>query len=343
VSRGPRLSLIVPTLDEAATLPVLLTALRAQRDVDLECIVADGGSADASCTLAEAAGARVVRATRGRGQQLNAGAAAARGEWLLFLHADSEFTRDDQLAASLRQLEALRAAGEGGPLAGHYALHFTRTQAGHGRLFAFLETKSASNRSYSINGDQGLLIHRDDFAGLGGYDTALPIFEDQQIAQRIFAQGRWVLLPGRLRTSARRFETEGHRNRYLLMALMMAMYHAGLPEFFQQARGLYAAQSAAQPLRLAPYRQLALRLLRARAWPERIGALRRCGRLVCANAWQLALWRDLARGDARERALQRYDRWLAPLLRLPGTALTAGAGALLFLLIAIPLIEARES
>jgi rSAM/selenodomain-associated transferase 2 len=342
VSCAPRLSVIVPTLDEAQALPVLLAALQAQRGIHLECVVADGGSSDATCELAAKAGARVVRAARGRARQLNAGAAAAIGEWLLFLHADSDFTQDDQLALSLQQLEALRAAGQPTLLAGHYALRFARAQAGHDRLFAFLEAKSASNRPYSINGDQGLLIHRDDFRKLGGYDLSLPMLEDQQIAQRIFAQGRWVLLPGRLHTSARRFEAEGHRNRYLLMALMMAMYHAGLPDFFEHARGAYAAQPDAQPLRLAPFRDVAIKRLRTRSWPDRARALRRCGRLLRDNAWQLALWRDLARGDGRDTALQRYDRRLAPLLGIPGTAMSAGLGALLFLIFVLPLIEDRS-
>lgn len=342
MTRAPRLSVVVPTLDEAQSLPALLAALRAQRGVDLECVVADGGSADATCTLAATAGAVVVRAARGRASQLNAGAAAAAGEWLLFLHADSGFTRQDQLALSLQQLECLRATGSPSLLAGHYALRFTRTRPGHDRLFAFLEAKSASNRPYSINGDQGLLIHRDDFRRLGGYDSSLPYFEDQQIAQRIFAQGRWVLLPGRLHTSARRFETEGHRNRYLLMALMMAMYHGGLPDFFEHARGLYPVQREAQTLRLAPFRQVAIERLGARGWLDRVRTLRRCGRLACDNAWQLALWFDLVRGKGRGAALRRYDRWLAPLLRMPGMAPGAGLAALLFLFVGLPLIEDRS-
>jgi rSAM/selenodomain-associated transferase 2 len=343
VSRDPRLSVIIPTLDEAKALPALLAGLAAQRDSDHECIVADGGSSDATPALADTAGARVVVAARGRARQLNAGAAAARGQWLLFMHADSAFTGNDQIAASLQQLEELRADDSRRPLAGHYALRFARTQTGHDRLFAFLEAKSASNRPYSINGDQGLLIHRDDFARLGGYDESLPVFEDQQIAQRIFALGRWVLLPGHLLTSARRFETEGHRNRYVLMALMMAMYHAGLPEFLADARGLYAAQAETQPLQLAPYRALALRLLCARGWLGGAAATLRCGHLLRDNAWQLALWRDLVRADGRNTALQRYDRYVSPLRRLPGIAATAGAAALLFLLAGLPLIEDRHS
>jgi rSAM/selenodomain-associated transferase 2 len=343
VSRNPRLSVIIPTLDEARALPALLAGVAAQRDSDHECVVADGGSSDATPALAEAAGARVVVAARGRGRQLNAGAAAARGQWLLFVHADSAFTGNDQIAASLQQLEQLRANDSRGPPAGHYALRFARKQPGHDRLYAFLEAKSASSRPYSINGDQGLLIHRDDFARLGGYDESLPIFEDQDIARRIFAQGRWVLLPGRLVTSARRFEAEGHRNRYLLMALMMAMYHAGLPEFLTDARGLYATQAEAQPLQLAPYRALALRLLRARGWLGGAAATLRCGRLLRDNAWQLALWRDLVRADGHNTALQRYDRYVGPLRKVPGVAATAGAAALLFLLGGLPLIEDRHS
>jgi glycosyltransferase involved in cell wall biosynthesis len=80
------LSVVVPTLNAAATLPACLNAVREADEV----VVVDGGSTDGTVRVAEAAGARVVRSAKGRGIQLRAGAAAARGDWLLFLHADTK-------------------------------------------------------------------------------------------------------------------------------------------------------------------------------------------------------------------------------------------------------------
>lgn len=307
-----RLSVVVPTLDEHAALPLLLDDLGRQQDVDLECIVADGGSQDDTVALARARGALVVAAPRGRAQQLNAGARAASGDWLLFLHADSRLESPRLLRAALDALQ--RESARGGLVAGHFALRFARTQPGHERLYAFLEAKTASNRPYSINGDQGLLIRRGDFEALGGYDATLPVLEDQRIAARVFARGRWLLLPGRLVTSARRFEAEGHAERYALMAIMMGLHAAGLHEFFTAAPQVYATQRQTQRLQLLPFRRLILRQLRARGVREAARIVWRCGRLARENAWQLALLRDLARGDAQQRSLRAFDRHLAPLL-----------------------------
>src|SRR5882762_2154049 len=91
MSSSASLLVVIPTLDAARSLPATLAALDPARSRGLvgEIIIADGGSVDGTVAIAEAAGVRVVRSSRGRGAQLAAGAAAARGEWLLFLHADT--------------------------------------------------------------------------------------------------------------------------------------------------------------------------------------------------------------------------------------------------------------
>lgn len=313
MSAAGRLSVIVPTLNERDALPALLDDLLQQQDVDFECLVVDGGSADGTPALARERGVTVVETTRGRGHQLNAGARAASGEWLLFLHADTRLGSPRLLHEALATLRR-ETADDGAPVAGHFALRFARTRPGHDRLFAFLEAKTASNRPYSINGDQGLMIHRRHFDALGGYDETLPIFEDQRIAARIFDCGRWVLLPGVLVTSARRFEVEGHRERYTLMAMMMGLHSAGAYEFFREAPQIYAAQHEARRLQLTPFRRLVLRLLRQRGWREASTIVWLCGRLARENAWQLALLHDLRRGHDDRRSLRRFDRNVAPLL-----------------------------
>jgi rSAM/selenodomain-associated transferase 2 len=337
-----QLSVIVPTLNEAATLPALFDALALQRDIAVDCIVSDGGSDDTGPAIAGERGARVLHGPRGRGRQFNAGARAARTPWLLFLHADSGFTAATQLAEAVDALDAARRSYAPRPVAGHFALRFERSQPGHDRLFAFLEAKSASNRPFTINGDQGLLIHRDDFSALGGYDESLPIFEDQRIAARIFERGRWLLLPHRLLTSARRFEAEGHLPRYTLMAMMMGLEHGGLlPGFIAEVREAYAIQKQTRALQLAPFRRAALRQLRAAGVRGGVHALLHSGRLLRDASWQLALLRDLARGDGRDTAVRRHDRWLAPILRLPGSRAAAAAAVLATLVFGLPLIDRR--
>lgn len=316
MSVADRLSVVIPTLDERGTLPALLDDLLSQQDVDCECLVVDGGSGDGTAALARERGVAVIETRRGRGHQLNAGARAASGEWLLFLHADSRLEGPRVLHDALAAMRRETADGAA-PVAGHFALRFARTRPGHDRLFAFLEAKTASNRPFSINGDQALLIHRRHFDAIGGYDGSLSIFEDQRIAARIFDSGRWVLLPGTLVTSARRFEVEGHRERYTLMAMMMGLHYAGMHEFFLEAPQVYAAQREARRLQLTPFRRLLLRLLRQRGWREAATVVWLCGRLARENAWQLALLRDLRRRDGDDRSRRFFDRNIAPLLDNP--------------------------
>jgi len=316
-SRGSRLigstdaiTVVIPVIDDAGPLAALLADLQAQRGVTLQMIVADGGSRDDSPVLAQAGGATVVSAAAGRGRQMNAGASAARGEWLCFLHADSRLTHPHQLKAAV---DRLSSQGDD-RIAGHFPLRFIRQSAGRRRFYRFMEAKTATGRRYTVNGDQGLLLRRDFFEALGGFDTRLPFLEDQRMAAAIERHGRWCLLEHRLATAARRFEREGERPRYLLMALIMAMYIVDVPAFFERASGLYARQRDTRRLALTPY----FDLLRA-LWREcgTRAALRVCWRIAgvaLGQSWQLFFAIDIAMapltGD-RRHATRLHDRWLA--------------------------------
>lgn len=320
----------MPTLNEAEHLPGLLNALLSQQGVALEVIVADGGSTDATAELAKQHGARLIRSAPGRGRQMNAGARAARGACFLFLHADSRLEGDRLLAHAL---EALRqAAPDTAPVAGHFRLRFSRRQAGHALLYRYMEEKTALGREQTINGDQGLLLARDFFRDLGGFDENLPFLEDQRLAARIHARGRWITLPGDIHTSARRFEVEGPHARYTLMALIMGLYSIGLWRFFERAPGLYRSQADTVRngrLQLTPFLRLTRELLAAMPVRERLRTWLRVGRYVRGNAWQVFFFFDvLARpllGPGRYPMLRLHDRLLAPLIHhrlmdLPVTA-----------------------
>lgn len=319
---APAASILIPTLNEARALPLLLADLAAQRGLRFEVLVADGGSADLTPAIARRHGARVVRCGRGRAVQLNAAVAAAQTPWLIVLHADTRLTGTNQLAQALTLLKTERRHSS--MVAGHWPLRFLREQAGHERLFRQLEAKSASNRPGTVNGDQGLVIHRDTLAALGGFDESLPFFEDQRLAAKLFAQGRFVLLPGVIETSARRFEVEGHSARLLLMALIVGAEAAGLDDWLASLPALYREQKAATRLAPAPFIDSLLAHIAALPTVRRRAVWQQAGQLVADNIWQLALALDVQ----YERApcwLLRFDAALAPLCATPAvTRLMAG-------------------
>jgi rSAM/selenodomain-associated transferase 2 len=305
------LSVVIPTLNEAGTLPMLLGQLRQQRDVQCQIVVADGGSTDATAPLARAAGAQLVEAPRGRGAQMNAGARSAGGTFLLFLHADSQLAGPTQLREALDALKA-RIARSGPSCAGHFALRFVRHRLGHDQFYRYLEAKTALNRPGTINGDQGLLLTAAYFSGLGGFDERLPFLEDQRIAARISETGCWELLPGRLQTSARRFEAEGPYRRYTLMSLIMGLHAAGAEDFFERAPQVYAAHGAGR-LPMRPYLALTRRVLADRGWRGALRLLYRAGRFARQNSWQPFLWLDVLLRRESRPLLRLHDRVVGPL------------------------------
>jgi rSAM/selenodomain-associated transferase 2 len=331
----PDLTVVIPTWNEAAALPALLADLRAQQGVTLQLIVADGGSNDGTPAIAAHAGAEVVLAPRGRGAQMNAGAAQAHAEWLLFLHADSRLESATQLRDAL-----VAVKHEFGAVAGHWPLHFARTGTGDEKLYRYLEAKTALNRPGTVNGDQGLLIGVELLQTLGGFDERLPFLEDQSLAFKIFERGRFVVLPGRLTTSARRFEAEGARRRYTLMSLIMGMYAAGAREYFTGAPSIYKTQDATGRLRLSPHlshlRDVLLGVGRERA----MQILWRAGQYTRQNAWQLFFWWDVRLGRPTRPCLRFYERYLRRATdNVVFDALTTVGIALWFLLV-LPLVYA---
>lgn len=342
-----RLSVVIPALNEAAVLPALLADLRAQTGVALELLVADGGSADATAQVARAAGAQVVDAPRGRAAQMNAGAARAGGELLLFLHADTRLPERRTLERALESFRAAREAGGGHRLAGHFPLRFERSGTGHAFAFQYLEAKTALGRPGTINGDQGLLLPAAYFQELGGFDPSLPFLEDQRLAERVFATGRWILLPDRIVTSARRFEVEGLPARLQLMALLMGLHAAGQHRLLAELPGIYAEQQRAGPLRPAAIHRRVRRALREPGARALLRTLWRGGRYVRANAWQLAFRRDVRRHGAdaatRHPALDRFERWLAPLLDNPAMDALAAVLLAAWLYAWLPMTENRRT
>lgn len=346
-----QLSVVVPVLDEADHLPGLLEQLRAQQGVDLEVLVSDGGSTDGSADIAAAAGVRVIEPTagaeRGRAVQMNRAAAEAGGDWLLFLHADSAIDDPWLLGRAVGYLRTVEAAYQEERLAGHFRLRFARASSEPSFAYRYLEAKTALNRPNTTNGDQGMLLRRGFFEDLGGFDASLPFLEDQRLAEQVRRVGRWVTLPGRLTTSARRFETEGFGRRYLLMAITMGVFDAGVDLYFERAEDLYRPQSELERLDLAPHleriRQVTLELGPRRATRAWMGV----GRFIRQNTWQLFFAGDVALEpllppEARP-LLAAYDRLIDPVLDRPAfDALTAALSAALFLGVLPPAVRVND-
>ncbi len=217
------LSVIVPTLNEAGTVQGLLLALQPWRGTACEVIVVDGGSRDGTPALAAPLADRVLTSRPGRARQMNAGAAAARGDQLWFLHADSRPPRDAVPALSA----ALERAGWG--------RFDVRLSGGHPLLRVIERAMNLRSRWSGIaTGDQGLFVHRDRFALVGGYPE-IALMEDVALSRSLKRFGRPACLHTPLVTSSRRWERDGILRTVLLMWSLRLRYALGAaPEALAQ-------------------------------------------------------------------------------------------------------------
>jgi len=193
----PTLSVVVPALDEEERIAGLVAGLA--REPGVEVVVADGGSGDATAAAAAALGGRVVTARRGRACQMNAGAAAAAGEALLFLHADTALPRG---FAPL----VLGALGGEGVAGGAFSF---ATDSPRRSLRAIERLANWRARRLGIVfGDQAIFTSRRDFEAVGGFPE-LPVMEDRELVRRLRRRGRFLVLAARAVTSARRWHERG--------------------------------------------------------------------------------------------------------------------------------------
>ncbi len=216
-SIAPRLSVVIPTLNEAAHLPALLASLTGAPDLLAAIIVSDGGSADATIPIALAAGAVLVEGAAGRGGQLRRGIAQAPTPWLLVLHADSALPPQWPAAVRPYLINPMRA---------HYGrLRFASTDPRARILEACVRLRCALFRL--PYGDQGLLIHRDLLDAIEGMPD-LPLMEDVALARRL---GRRRLAPMDLvvTTDASAYCRDGWLRRAARNLWRLARYYANDP------------------------------------------------------------------------------------------------------------------
>lgn len=211
----PRLSVILPALEEEETVERAVRSVAEDAD---EVLVVDGGSRDATVASARAAGAHVLSAPRGRGAQLAAGARAAEGEWLLFLHADTT------LEPGWR--EALQGAVRRGAVGGAFRFAVDAP----GASFRVLE-RAVSLRVTLFGlpyGDQALFASRAAYVSCGGFSDH-DLMEDVDFVRRLRRCGPLAFLEPRAFTSARRWQRHGLLRTSARNLGLLALYAAGLP------------------------------------------------------------------------------------------------------------------
>ena len=195
------LTVLIPTLNEAARLPLLLADL-ARWPSSVQVVVIDAGSIDATRTVATLAGAEVmISSAAGRGQQLILGMARRRHDWILVLHADSRLPE--------RWTDAVSTVLHG-PSSDQYGWYFDFRVEGDRPMLRLLERAVALRSAYLQRpyGDQGLLIHHNLYTAVGGYKP-IPLMEDLDLVQRIARQHRLRRLRCPLVTSNRRWQEQG--------------------------------------------------------------------------------------------------------------------------------------
>jgi rSAM/selenodomain-associated transferase 2 len=217
VTALPSLSVIIPALDEAPTIEATLHALDILRARGAEIVVVDGGSTDNTVALATPLADRVMASARGRAIQMNASAAAALGDVLLFLHADTRLPPD-----------ADRLVRDGLAQSGRAWGRFDISIEGHHPLLPIISAfMNARSRLTGIaTGDQAMFATRAAFAAAGGFPE-IALMEDITLAHRLKRISPPLCLRARVTTSGRRWEQRGVLRTILLMWRLRLAYFFG--------------------------------------------------------------------------------------------------------------------
>jgi rSAM/selenodomain-associated transferase 2 len=230
----PRLSIIIPVLDEAAEIAEALAALAPLRERGAEIIVVDGGSRDGTLEAARPLADVVITAPRGRGSQMNAGAAAAHGGMLLFLHADTRLPAGADRHVIDVLGRARRAWGR-----------FDVTIAGRSPLLAIVAAMMnwRSRITGIATGDQAMFMTLAAFAQAGGFPD-IALMEDIVMSRRLKAITPPASLAARVTTSGRRWDRDGVlRTIFMMWRLRLAFFLGVEPAHLARQYG-YGARDA---------------------------------------------------------------------------------------------------
>jgi rSAM/selenodomain-associated transferase 2 len=212
-----KISIVIPTLNEATNLPQTLAAI-GNPNPDREIIVADGGSTDATIQIAQTVGAIVLPSPPGRATQQNHGAAQATGEIYLFLHADTRLPPNwaDLIHQTLANPRTIAGAFELTIDSSHWGLRLVEWGV-----------KVRSQYCQLPYGDQAIFLRAETFHQLGGFPD-LPIMEDFQLVKQLQKLGAIALVPAAVTTAARRWEQRGILQTTLLNQVMILGFYGGI-------------------------------------------------------------------------------------------------------------------
>ncbi len=213
----PSISIVIPCWNDAGALRGLFDRLRTLSGI-AEVIVADASSTDEARRMASGAGAKVTACLRpNRGAQMNAGARLAKGDAVLFHHADSDLSQPhvDSLASALQHPETIGGA-------------FHRKYDKRHRGFAWIEpiARAWNVRGGTLYGDQSIFVRREVFARLGGF-AEIPLMEDVEFSRRLRRAGRTVLLDPPIATSARHHRNRGPWRTTVRNVAVLLLYRCG--------------------------------------------------------------------------------------------------------------------
>lgn len=224
------ISVIIPTLNESSRVAQTLIRVRLAMP-EAEIIVADGGSEDDTVAIARQLGVHTVQAPRGRGRQLAAGASLARGQLLLFLHADTILPPN---AARI----VTDAFADEHTWVGTFRLQFDDDS----RFLRFCSWLTRFDTVFTRFGDQAIVVRKDFYQQLGGFPH-WPLFEDVELLRRARRLTRVVSFPAAVTTSARRFQRGGRIRQQVRNAWLLLRFLAGVPP--QRLAAEYPAEPSA--------------------------------------------------------------------------------------------------
>jgi rSAM/selenodomain-associated transferase 2 len=208
-------SIIVPALNEASHIGQTLRALQSLEG-DKEILIVDGGSNDQTIAVARQSGARVLESARGRGVQQHAGAVAAHGDILWFLHADT--------IPPAHALSDITAAIDAGSVGGNFGLTFDGNSRAARHLTSIYPTLRWLNLCY---GDSGLFVRTTIYHEIGGF-RPVRLFEDLDLLKRLRKAGRFVHLETCILTSSRRFENRNFAVMWIHWTALQILYWVGV-------------------------------------------------------------------------------------------------------------------
>jgi rSAM/selenodomain-associated transferase 2 len=211
-----KISIIIPVLNEAPTITSVISTAQTANNVEI--IVADGGSSDGTADIAKSLGVRVIFTAPGRATQMNAGAASATGDILLFLHADTLLPPgyDSGVRVALAKPHTVAGAFELKIDAPQYSLR--------------LVEKGVNCRSHFLQmpyGDQAIFLYSATFDKIGGFPD-LPLMEDFEFVRRLKTQGRIQIVPQPVLTSARRWQQLGVIQTTAINQIVIIAYFFGV-------------------------------------------------------------------------------------------------------------------